>query len=50
MKVTLQVERHVIAVETDYKPIDGPALFRILLAEVAKRMDMIMSGEKGGAK
>ncbi len=46
MKVTLQVERHVIAVETDYKPADGFALFRILLAEVAKRMDMILGGEK----
>ena len=50
MKVTLQVESHVIAVETDYKPADGLALFRILLAEVAKRMDQILGGEKGGSK
>lgn len=50
MKVTLQVERHVVAVETDYKPADGLALFRILLAEIAKRMDQILSGEEGGKK
>ena len=50
MKVTLQVERHVVAVETDYKPSSGFELFRILFAEVAKRMDNILSGEKGGAK
>lgn len=50
VKVTLQVERHVVAVETDHKPADGAALFRILLAEVVRKMDQILSGEKGGTK
>lgn len=50
MKVTLQVERHVVAVETDHKPADGSALFRILLAEVVKKMDQILGGKEGGAK
>lgn len=47
MKVTLQVERHVVAVETDYKAADSRMLFNRLIEEVVKQMDLIL---KGGAK
>lgn len=54
MKVTLQVERHVVAVETDYKPADTKALFTILIAEVVKKMEWVLDHSKeakeGGAK
>lgn len=50
MKVTLQVERHVVAVETDYKPADTRELFKILIAEVVKKMDYILCKEKGADK
>ena len=50
MKVTLQVERHVVAVETDYKPADSLKLFNVLIAEAVKKMDFILCKEKGGVK
>ena len=54
MKVTLQVERHVVAVETDYNTSDMKGLFTILLAEAVKKMDWVLDHSKeakeGGAK
>lgn len=57
MKVTLQVERHVVAVETDYMPSDRKGLFDVLMAEVVKKMEWILDNERpekkaeeGGAK
>ena len=45
MKVTLQVERHVVAVETDAKMEDSYGLFKILLDEVVKKMDWVLKGK-----
>jgi len=45
MKVTLQVERHVVAVETDYRPSDSKGLFDVLMAEVVKKMEWILDNE-----
>ena len=46
MKITLQVERHVVAVETDYKASDGYGLFKILLDEAVKKMDWVLKGKE----
>jgi hypothetical protein len=53
----LQVERHVVAVETDYRPADQSKLFEILIAEAVKKMDLLLAlegrqklGREGGAK
>ena len=48
MKVLLQVEKHVVAVETDYKPADTSKLFEILIVEVVKKMDLVLKQEGGG--
>lgn len=54
MKVTLQVERHVVTVETDYKSSDMKSLFTTLLTEAVKKMEWVMDHSKeakeGGAK
>lgn len=47
MKITLQVERHVVAVETDCKASDSYGLFKILLDEVVKKMDWVLKGQGG---
>lgn len=46
MKVTLQVERHVVAVETDYRPSDSKGLFDVLMAEVVKKMEWVLDNER----
>ena len=46
MKVTLQVERHVVAVETDYKPLDQKELFTVLLNEAVKKMEWVLDHSK----
>ena len=51
MKVALQVERHMVAVETDYKPADSKELFTILIAEAVKKMQWVLDHSteaKGG--
>ena len=54
MKVTLQVERHVVSAETDYKTVDMKELFTILMADVVKKMEWVLDHSKeakeGGAK
>jgi len=50
MKVTLQVERHVVMIETDYKAADSQKLFNVLIAEAVKKMDFILCKEKGAEK
>ncbi len=45
MKITLQVERHVVAVETDYRPNDTRALFDRLIIEVIRKMDFVLNKE-----
>lgn len=46
MKVTLQVERHVVAVETDYRTSDSKGLFDVLMAEVVKKMEWVLDNER----
>lgn len=54
MKVTLQVERHIVAVETDYKTADMKGLFTTLMVEVVKKMEWVLDHSKeakeGGVK
>lgn len=48
MRVTLQVERHVVSVETDYKPANTRELFNRLIDEVVKKMDLVLSEKSKG--
>ncbi len=54
MKVILQVERHLVSVETDYKAADMKGLFTVLMAEAVKKMEWVLDHSKeskeGGAK
>lgn len=43
MKITLQVDRRVVAIETDYKPSDGWVLFAKLLPIVVEHMNKLLA-------
>ena len=49
MKVILQVDKHVVSVETDFKPVEGGMLFKHLFEEVTKKMEFVLDKE-GGAE
>lgn len=54
MTVKLQVDRMLVAVETDYKPADGKPLFDILLEKAVEFMRQKMAettyAKKGSAQ
>ncbi len=50
MKVTLQVERHYVAAETDYKSSNSRELFDMMIKEVVRKMDLILAKESEAEK
>jgi len=50
MKVVLRVDRHIVVMETDFKPADVNSLFLKLANEVVRKMDFILASERKGKR